>query len=249
VAARVTPPAGGPAPAARTEPVARRLDPETYGRLLPLARSARLTRPQVVLAALDAALADLGGHFPRATTMVVAGRPRAHVQGAVGWFASQVAVVDPARHAASATAPARHAGPATARARRADPRERLSAFRAVVTAALDAARIPWPLAVADAVPALFSRPLSLPYLSFNAQPLRMRTALAPLPFAGTEVSEVPINLGRQEGALLSYWVEEDDGGLRASLRYKPGVYDEADVAALWTATAGHLAAFLRSAGR
>ncbi|GAA3084357.1 condensation domain-containing protein [Streptosporangium carneum] len=213
---------------ARTLPVTRRLDPESYERLTPVARSVRLTRTQLVLAALDAALADLGGHFPTATTMVVAGRPRADLHGTVGWFASQVAVVNQARHS--------------------DPREHLRSFQTAMVEALDAARVPWPLVVADALPHRFSSPLSLPYLSFNAQPLRMRAALRPLPFAGTEVHELSINLGQQEGALLSYWVEEDDGGLQASLRYKTERYDEADVVALWESTVSHLDRFVRSAG-
>ncbi|MEV0391336.1 condensation domain-containing protein [Nonomuraea sp. NPDC050643] len=225
VAGQIVPPGPDTAVVGRTVPVTRELDADSYGRLLGVARNVRLTRTQVVLAALDAALADLGGHFPKAATMVVAGRPRADLHGAVGWFSSQVAVVTPARHA--------------------DPRDHLRSFHAGMVAALDAARVPWPLAVGDAVPHLFSRPLSLPYLAFNAQPLRMRTALRPLPFAGTEVSELPVNLGRQEGSLLSYWTERDDGGLSATLRYKPERYGAADVAALWESTTSHLDWFVR----
>jgi hypothetical protein len=220
----------GPAGPADVPRIERQLDVDSYERLLPAAKRYRLTRLQLVLAALDAASAELGGHFPAATIMAVTGRPRPDLHGSVGWFADQVAVVNRGR-------------------RYADPDEQVRSFREAVVAALDSARVPWTLVVADTVPEWFTHSMSLPYLSFNAQPLRMGPALRPLPFAGTEIEEFPVHLGRPDGALLTYWSEDDGGGLRAALRYKPERYSEADVLALWETTVENLDRFAESAGR
>ncbi|WP_433512857.1 condensation domain-containing protein [Nonomuraea sp. CA-143628] len=209
--------------------IERQLDADSYERLLPAAKRFRLTRLQLVLAALDAASAELGEHFPAATIMAVAGRPRPDLHGSVGWFADQVAVVNRGR-------------------RHADPAEQMRSFREAVVAALDSARVPWALVVADTVPEWFTHSMSLPYISFNAQPLRMGPALRPAAFAGTEIEEFPVHLGRPDGALLTYWSEDDGGGLRAALRYKPERYSEADVLALWESTIANLDRFAESVG-
>ncbi|MFG1962278.1 condensation domain-containing protein [Nonomuraea sp. NPDC049028] len=219
----------GPADQADVPRIERQLDVDSYERLLPAAKRFRLTRLQLVLAALDAASAELGGHFPAATIMAVAGRPRPDLHGSVGWFADQVAVVNRGRHA--------------------DPEEQLRSFREAVVAALDSARVPWALVVADTVPEWFTHSMSLPYISFNAQPRRMGPALRQAAFAGTEIEEFPVHLGRPDGALLTYWSEDDVGGLRAALRYKPERYSEADVLALWESTIANLDRFAESAGR
>ncbi|MFI7708588.1 condensation domain-containing protein [Nonomuraea sp. NPDC049480] len=222
-------PRQGPTGRADVPRILRELDADSYARLLPVAKRHRLTRLQLVLAALDAASAELGEHFPAATLMTVTGRPRPSLHGAVGWLADYVAVVNQVRSA--------------------DPGEHLRSFREALVAALDSARVPWPLVVADTVPGRFAHPMSLPYLSFNAQPLRMRAALPLVPFAGTEIEEFPVHLGRPDGALLTYWTEDDDGGLRVALRYRPEHYSEADVLALWKSTITNLDRFAEAAGR
>ncbi|MEU7741916.1 condensation domain-containing protein [Nonomuraea sp. NPDC049158] len=209
--------------------IERQFDVDSYERLLPAAKRFRLTRLQLVLAALDAASAELGDHFPAATIMAVAGRPRPELHGSVGWFADQVAVVNRGRHAS--------------------PEEQVRSFREAVVTALDSARVPWALVVADTVPEWFTHSMSLPYISFNAQPLRMGPGLRPAAFAGTEIEEFPVHLGRPDGALLTYWSEDDGGGLRVALRYKPERYSEADVLALWESTIANLDRFAESAGR
>ncbi|MEU7855535.1 condensation domain-containing protein [Nonomuraea sp. NPDC049141] len=222
-------PQEGPTGRAEIPRIPRQLDADWYERLLPAARQHRLTRLQLVLAALDAASAELAEHFPTATLMMVTGRPRPDLRGAVGWLADHVAIP--------------HQG------RSADPGEHLRSFREALVAALNSARVPWPLVVADSVPERFSRPTSLPYLSFNAQSLGMRAAVPLVPFANTEIEEFPVHLSRPDGALLTYWTEDDDGGLRVALRYQPERYSEADVLALWERTIANLDRFAEDAAR
>lgn len=214
-------------PGGRTRRLERRLDEDFYDRLLPVAKSHRMTRLHLMLAALQAALAGHSRRFSVATTMTVANRTHPDVHDTVGWYASQVVVPGPPPGGA-------------------DPQDFLPSFQRRVGTALDAARVPWAAQVADAAPAFFPHPYALPEMSFNAQSARMRRLFKVTPFTGTELRDLRINLGRQEGALRSYWVEED--GLRAVVRYRYERYTERDIAALWQTVAENLERFVRGAG-
>ncbi|MEV0621899.1 condensation domain-containing protein [Nonomuraea sp. NPDC050404] len=230
IARQLVPPRPEPAGRADVPRIMRELGADLYERLRPAARRFRLTRLQLVLAALDAALGELGEHWPAGTLVTVAGRPRPDLHGSVGWFADYVPVL-------------------VDRGRRADPGEHVRSFREAVVSALDLARVPWPLVVADALPDRFTRPMALPFLSFNAQPLRMGAAVDPAPFAGTEVEEIPVHLGRPDGTLLAYCSEHADGSLRVALRYQPERYDEAEVLLLWQTAVARLDQFAEGTDR
>ncbi|MFJ8859855.1 condensation domain-containing protein [Streptomyces sp. NPDC102451] len=200
----------------------RTLDAAGYDLLLPLARSTRTTRLNLVLAAVHAALADLSGRRVVATTMTVSNRAHPSLRHSVGWFASKVVV---------ASEP--HSG--------ADPLRRLDALRSAVAAGLEASRVPWPTQIHDHRTELFGTQATTPFLSFNAQPERMQETggFADL-FAGAQARPVPLPLGWQDAALATQWQERGPGGLRMTVDYKTDWYAETDVAALWDAVTGHL---------
>lgn len=200
----------------------RTLDAAAYDRLLPLARSTRTTRLNLVLAAVHAALADLSGRRVVATTMTVANRAHPSLRHSVGWFASKVVVASEPDAAA-------------------DPLRRLDALRSAVAAGLEASRVPWPTQIHDHRPELFGTQATTPFLSFNARPERMRETggFGDL-FAGAHARPVPLHLGWQDAALATQWQERGPDGLWMAVDYKTDWYAETDVAALWDAVTGHL---------
>lgn len=202
-----------------------------YDRLLPVARATRTTRLNLVLSAVHSALADLSGRRTVATTMTVANRAHPSVRHSVGWFASKVVV---------ASEP--YAG--------ADPTARLEALRAAVATGLEASRVPWPTQIHDHRPELFGTQATTPFLSFNAQPERMREEgdFGDL-FAGARAEPVTVRLGWQDAALATQWQERGPGGLRMAVDYKTDWYTETDVAALWDAVTGHLERLAVPAGK
>ena len=202
-----------------------------YDRLLPLARATRTTRLNLVLSAVHSALADLSGRRTVATTMTVANRAHPSVRHSVGWFASKVVV---------ASEP--YAG--------ADPPARLAGLRAAVAVGLEASRVPWPTQIHDHRPELFGTQATTPFLSFNAQPERMREEgdFGDL-FTGARAEPVTVRLGWQDAALATQWQERGPGGLRMAVDYKADWYAETDVAALWDAITGHLERLAVRAGR
>lgn len=152
--------------------------------------------------------------------MTVANRAHPSLRHSVGWFASKVVV---------ASEPGGWS----------DPLRHLDALRAAVAAGLDASRVPWPAQIHDHRPELFGTQAATPFLSFNAQPERMREGHGDL-FAGARADPVPLRLGWQDAALATQWQERGPQGLGMAVNYKTDWYTGTDVAALWDAVTGHL---------
>ncbi|UED88003.1 condensation domain-containing protein [Streptomyces profundus] len=201
---------------------AGQLDADLYDGLLPASRSTRLTRLNLVLAALQAALEELSGQSTVGTSMTTANRSSARVRNTVGWFASKVIV--PSR-------------PGRLR----DVEGYLGSFSESLIAAIEASKVPWPTQIHDLASEGFGHQGQVPYVSFNAKPARMRTTTPPDLFTGTHSRRIPLRVGWQDAGIATYWEEHE--GVQMAADYKTDWYSGADVAELWDRTLRHVKLF------
>jgi len=197
--------------------IVRRIDDRLYGALAQTARAARLSRVNLVHAALHVALGELSGQEWVATTMTTANRELPEVEGTPGWLASKVVV-----------------------ATRADPGDFLPHFRRRMIAALELATVPWPRMIAELEPDALGRYVDRPYVTFNAVTRRMNDAFDDSAFAGVPAEEVGFPVGGRDAAIATFW-NEDAAGITATVQYKEDWYAREDVERLLAETERALA--------
>ncbi|MGW6741570.1 condensation domain-containing protein [Streptomyces sp. NPDC055025] len=198
------------------------LDADLYDSLLPAARSTRLTRLNLVLAALHASLEELSGQSTVGTSMTTANRSNAKTRDTVGWFASKVIL--PSRPE-----------------RLADVEGYLGRFFTQLIDAIEASKVPWSTQIHDLASDGFGYQGQVPYVSFNARSARMRTVTPTDLFTGAHTRRISLRVGWQDAAIATYWDEHE--GVHMSADYKTDWYSGADVAELWARTVHHVKVF------
>jgi hypothetical protein len=191
--------------------ITHRLDDRLYEALAPTARTARLSRVNLVHAALHVALAELSSRAWVATTMTTANRDLPEVEETPGWLASKVVV-----------------------ATRSDAADFLSHFRRRMIAALELATVPWPRMIAELEPDALGRYVDRPYVTFNAVTRRMNDAFDDSAFADVPAEEVGFSVGGRDAAIATFW-NEDAAGITATVQYKEDWYSREDVERLLAA--------------
>ncbi|HWU10183.1 MAG TPA: condensation domain-containing protein [Streptomyces sp.] len=203
----------------RTARFTGRVDPDLYGHLTPASKTTRMTRLNLVLAALHASLGELSGRSIVGSTMTTANRSSARTRNTVGWFASKVIVPS-----------------------RPDELNDLSAFldslSKGIIAAIGASKVPWPTQIYDLARPSFGYQAAVPFVTFNAKPARMRTSIPDDLFAGASSQRIKLRIGWQDAAIATYWDEHD--GVDLAIDYKTDWYSCADVEVLWEHIVRHL---------
>ncbi|MET7551629.1 condensation domain-containing protein [Streptomyces sp. NPDC005500] len=198
----------------------RSLDADLYERLQPVARASRLSRLNLVLAALHAALEELTGHHEVATVMSVANRAHPTRHHTLGWLAGEVIVRSRPQQLQT-------------------PIDYLRSLRAGIVDALTTADVPWPTLIHDSDPAAYGKTTPIPHVAFVAESQRMSHAFEDRPAGGLRLTVVPMHTNRADQALNTFWTEHADS-IHASFVYKTDWYSEPAISDLWNTCQTHL---------
>lgn len=198
----------------RRDGVARRLDAALCQALAKRARTAGMSAPTLMHAALHDALWRLSGAERVATTLSTANRYDAGADAMAGWLASKVVV---------ASSPGRSP----------DADHFLAGFHRRVLAGFDLAHVPWPRLIAEMAPWAVGRHAIEPYVTFNAQTAGMLRHLGPVVFDRLPTEPLPVSVGWHDASIATFWKEDADG-MRVTVNWKTDWYQEADIERLWT---------------
>lgn len=177
------------------------------------ARPLRMTGLNLMHAALHHALFKLSDRPSVATTLSTANRELSGLTNAAGWFASKTVLAsEPGRYA---TAP-----------------EYLRHFREQILVTLDDSHLPWPALIDRMDPQALGRQSTVPYVTFNAQPIGMRRTVGEIDIPGVRTSPLKLTIGWHDASIATFW-GEDEGGVTVNVMFKTDWYTAPDVLALW----------------
>ncbi|MEV5237902.1 condensation domain-containing protein [Streptomyces cinnamoneus] len=212
----------------KKEGFSRRLPLELCRSLGTVARPLRMTALNLMHAALHRSLYTLSGSGTVATTLSTANRELPALHQTVGWLASKAVLTSEPGGL-----------PGTA--------DYLRHFRRRMLITLDSGDVPWPALIDRMDPAAVGRQSRVPYVTFNARPLGMRTTVGTVGMPGVQSRPLPVAVGWHDASIATFW-DEDENGVTATINFKTDWYARTDVEALWHGIETSLHAWAAEAG-
>jgi hypothetical protein len=183
-----------------------------------------MSGPNLLLAALHAALAEHTGESRIGATTTLANRLRPADERAIGWYAGKIVVMANAGTLAD------------------DPLGYLLGWRDSYWTALDFSDIPWAYQLHRLNPEDFGAFTRKPYATFNFQPAVAEPPSSTGWYRATDVAPVDIATGSRDAALGTFWFENEHG-VGVDWEYQAGFLGADEVRAIWRLLTGNLDRF------